>query len=568
MQFYAMKMLQTLSPYLKYLFIPGLILAVAGGVAGSLSPTWTPLPIGLLVVGLVLLGVWLLFCGLTAQGFWSRRSTRAGANALVATVSLLVILGLVNFWAVRSPIRIDLTESQLFTLSPETQTLVKSLSQPLKVWVFNQNLSDRDRQLLTDYRRYNPKLTFEVVDPQAKPNLAQKFQVKEPGEVYLEYGQKKQRVQSLLGANQAEPLSEMKLSNAIAKIQRDHEPRVYFLQGHDEHEFKEGAEGLTQAIEQLQSKGYKPMSLNLVEQSTIPADADVLVIAGAKRPLFPQEVAAIKAYSDRGGRLLLLIDPSTQSDPNAPSDLAPLLKEWGVALDPRIVIDASGSGKILGLGPATPVISRYGNHPITESFGNGLSFFPIAHPVATTQTPDVTAYSLVESNDKMWAESDLNTSEVTFDAQKDLAGPFDLGVALVRKMANPTPSLTPKPLTTPSPSLQSSPQPSLSPSPQAAPTPSLSPNPQPKEARMIVFGNSEFITNGWFDKQLNGDILLNSVEWLASDSNKSLGIRPKEVKNRQIALNPLQANLLAWSGFFFVPLLGLVLAGLTWWRRR
>lgn len=559
-----MKTLQTFTPFLKYLFIPGLILAVAGGVAGSITHTWTPLYIGLLVAGIILLVVWVLFGGLIAQGFWSRRTTQAGTNALIKTIALIAILGLINFWAIRSPIRIDLTENQLFTLSPETQTLVKALPQPMKVWIFAKSLPDRDRQLLTDYQRYNPKLTYEVVDPQQKPNLVQQFAVKEPGEVYLEYGQKKQLVQALQGAEQAEPLSEVKLSNAIAKIQQTREPKVYFLQGHDEHEIKEGAGGLTQAIEQLQSKGFKAIPLNLVEQSTIPADADLLVIAGAKRALFPQEVAAIKAYSDRGGSLLLLIDPLTQSNPQVRSDLEPLLKEWGVSLDPRIVIDASGSGKILGLGPATPVISRYGKHPITEAFGNGLSFFPIARPVATTKTPDVSAYSLVESSDKMWAESDLNASDVTFDPKKDLAGPFDLGVALVRKITNAIATASPSPQSSPT----TSPSPQASASPTLMPSPQTTPSPIAKEARMVVFGNSGFITNGWFDKQLNGDILLNSVEWLTSNQDKPLGIRPKELKNRQLVLGKLQANLIAWSAFFVVPLLGLVLAGITWWRRR
>jgi ABC-type uncharacterized transport system involved in gliding motility auxiliary subunit len=85
---------------------------------------------------------------------------------------------------------------------------------------------------------------------------------------------------------------------------------------------------------------------------------------------------------------------------------------------------------------------------------------------------------------------------------------------------------------------------------------------------MVVFGSAGFITNGWFDKQLNGDILLNSVEWLTNKTDQPLGIRPKEQKNRQIMLSKLQANLLAWGGFFFVPLFGLALAGVTWWRRR
>lgn len=541
-----MKTFQHHTPYLKYLIIPGLILTVAGGVAGSLAQTWTPLYLGVLAAGLAMLVVWLIYCGMTARGFWSRRSTQAGTNALIATLSLIVILGLVNFLAAQSPIRIDLTENQRFTLAAETKETVRALDRPMKLWIFTPELPSRDRKLLADYQRLNPKFSYEVVDPQRKPNLTQQFQVKAPGEVYLEYESRKQLVQSLATSNQPEPLSEAKLTSAIAKIQRNIEPHVYFLQGHEEHAFKEGEGGLTAAIDQLQSKGFKVSPLNLVEQSAIPDDAAALIVAGAKRPLFPQEVAVLKAYSDRGGSLMILADPNTNPD------LDPLLKEWGVSLDPRVAIDASGSGEILGLGPATLVISRYGQHPITEPFGNGLSFFPLARPVATAETPEVSSYSLVASNDKMWAESDLNTSEVRFDPQRDLAPPFDIGVALTRQLDTE----------------DKSPNPKASPSESPGKPPAEKDRDNKKETKMVVFGNSGFITNGWFDKQLNGDLFLNAVQWLTSEGDRPLGIRPKEAKNRQINLSSLQASTIAWGSFIAVPLFGLGMAGVTWWRRR
>ena len=45
----------------KYLFIPGLILTVAGLVAGLITKTWGPLYLGLIIIGGVCLVSWLLF---------------------------------------------------------------------------------------------------------------------------------------------------------------------------------------------------------------------------------------------------------------------------------------------------------------------------------------------------------------------------------------------------------------------------------------------------------------------------------------------------------------------------
>jgi ABC-type uncharacterized transport system involved in gliding motility auxiliary subunit len=98
-----------------------------------------------------------------------------------------------------------------------------------------------------------------------------------------------------------------------------------------------------QAVNSLEAKGYQVEPLNLVERSTIPNNADVIIIASPKRKIFPQEVTALKNYLEQGGKILLLIDPQTETG------LEPLLTPWGVKLDNRIIIDASGAGEIIGL---------------------------------------------------------------------------------------------------------------------------------------------------------------------------------------------------------------------------
>jgi ABC-type uncharacterized transport system involved in gliding motility auxiliary subunit len=84
----------------------------------------------------------------------------------------------------------------------------------------------------------------------------------------------------------------------------------------------------------------------------------------------------------------------------------------------------------------------------------------------------------------------------------------------------------------------------------------------------VIIGNSRFISDGLFGQQLNGDVFLNAVQWLANSEQPTLSIRPKEAKNRRLNLTPLTANLLLFLALLFVPLLGFIGAGITWWRRR
>ncbi|MDY7015985.1 MAG: ABC transporter, partial [Cyanobacteriota bacterium] len=91
---------------------------------------------------------------------------------------------------------------------------------------------------------------------------------------------------------------------------------------------------------------------------------------------------------------------------------------------------------------------------------------------------------------------------------------------------------------------------------------------QTKEARLVVFGNSTFASNGWFGEQINGDVFLNSMQWLANTDESILSIRPKQPQNRRLNLTLGQASAIGWLAVVVVPLLGFAIAGLMWWRRR
>ena len=510
-----MKTLTSNRPYLKYLFWLGPVLSIMGLVAGLVSGSWVPVPLALLIAGIVAIGLW-LFAGSSAQRFWGRRSAQVGTNALVATLAVLGILALINFLGVRHAVRVDLTENQLLSLSPQSQQLARSLQQPVKVWVFDPNQNAADRELLENYRRYGSQFSFEFVDPQLKPGLAQQFGVRSSGEVYLEYGTKRRLVQTL---QQGEPLTEIKLTNGIAQIKSDRHDKVYLLQGHGEHSLEEEAGGFSQALSALKDKNYTSTPLNLAKQLEIPKDAAVVVAAGPKRALFQAEVTALRDYLSSGGSLLVMADSNTNPG------LDSLLKDWGVKLDNRMAIDPSG--RIVGLGVATPVVTRYGDHPITKDFTNGTSFYPLARPVETKPVKGIEQTPLLFTDDKSWAEATPTSEKVEFNPGRDAKGPLTLGVALKR-------------------SVQSS----------------------SAESRLVVLGNSNFASNGLFEQQLNGDVFLNSIGWLSKRDEQILSIRPKNPKNRRINMTPLQATAVSWTALLIMPLIGFTTAGVIWWRRR
>ena len=81
------------------------------------------------------------------------------------------------------------------------------------------------------------------------------------------------------------------------------------------------------------------------------------MVAGPAEEFFDAEVQALQEYLNNGGSLMLLIDPRTSPR------LGSLLDDWGVTLDDRIVLDTSGTGQLVGLGPATPLVTDYPRPP-------------------------------------------------------------------------------------------------------------------------------------------------------------------------------------------------------------
>ncbi|HEY9631102.1 MAG TPA: Gldg family protein [Coleofasciculaceae cyanobacterium] len=519
---------------LKYFFWLGPVLIIMGLTSGAIAG-WGAVPTALIVIGMAVIAAWLYLESSTHPGFWGKRSTQVGTNALLATLAMLAIVGMVNVLAVRYAGRFDLTENRIFTLAPQSQEVVQSLKQPVKVWVFSATPNPVDRELLENYRRRSNQFSYEFIDPQAQPGIAKTFNVQAIGEVYLETGGNRQFVQSIASG---EALSERKLTNGLAQLSITQQQKVYFLQGHGERiPEATGKGGMSAATGKLKEVSYVPVPLNLAENPQIPDDASVVVVAGAQRPLLDNELEALRTYAQGKGGLMLLVDP--QTDPK----LGTFLSDWGIRVSDRLVIDPAGQAS--GLGPGVTIVNQYGDHPITRGFGNGISFYPLALPLESSNIPGIDGATLLYTSDRTTAQQIGETGELEFNAATDPKGPFNIGMALTRSVASPTPA---------------------SPSPSPSPTPS--PATTQSQFRLVVIGNSSFATDGLFEQQLNGDLFLNATTWLSQRDDEVLSIRPREVTNRRVVLSPEQVIVVTLISMLLLPLIGYGMATAVWWKRR
>ena len=143
----------------KLVFWLGPFFLAAGLTVGLISEKWRIIPLLLIIIGLIICGLWVIVQS-QQNKWWQKRSTQSGTNAFVATLSVLIILGLINFLGIRYHLRLDLTDSQLFTLSPQSRELVSNLPETMKVWLFSKEQNIQDRELLDNYHRQSNKFKF------------------------------------------------------------------------------------------------------------------------------------------------------------------------------------------------------------------------------------------------------------------------------------------------------------------------------------------------------------------------------------------------------------------------
>ena len=534
---------------LNLLIWVGALLMVAGLSAGAIAGNWSTVPLGLLMGGAVLLAVGFLlrwqFAPQKSESWWRRRSVQTSTNAIIVTLAVMAILGVINFLAVRYPARVDFTENKLFSLASQSKQVVQGIKDPLKVLVFDSNPDPQSRTLLQQYQQVNPEaFSFEFVDPQAQPNLTLQYEIRNAGDIVLEMGDRTKKLDA--------PLSEAKLTPAVASLGSPRQTLAYFIQGHGELALGGDQNSLSQAVKAMEQEGITVNTLNLAVQEQVPPDADLLIVAGPQRPFLPSEVEVLTQYLKQEGNLLMLLDPDTQLG------LESLLKAQGVELDSRLVIDQSSST------PAWPLVVDYGDHPITKAFRGQISFFPEARAILTPDQANANLTVLLMTSDVSWAEANPKGDDLKPDPKRDLQGPLNLGVAIST------------PLEAPKAEAKSS-QPAAEtadakpPQPDSEPADTQSPPPaaEPKESRLVIIGDSDFAKTAFFSEELNGDLFLNAVNWLARDrDDPTLSIRPKEPKNRRLELSPEKGRLLSWLGLGLLPLGAFGAAAALWWQRR
>ncbi len=489
--------------------------------------------------------LFLFFAGLTAAlvvdfrlylSFLMMKTTKNGMSIGMSILITLLLCCSVAYLSLRFDKSIDITEEKVNSLAPQTLQLLDNLEEDMSLKVFYKGgegvkAKEQIKRNLVLYKKNSSRLKIRYYDAYLENKLAQEYLNEQPDKtksflfVFVEYKGKRVSV--------ASPYDEEKITSAMINVTRRDKKTVYFLSGHGEKEVADkGAEGVQSFYSALSESAFNVKEWSFVADGSLPSDVSALVIIGPDRPFLEKEFQWLTEYLNRGGRLLLALDPDKNHN------FKDFLEQYGIQYKKHYVMTTNLSlSAVMGMGPLNVLGMHFDKeHSITKSFSRGM--MAVFHSASDLKiTGNYSNFTeLVKTNIQTISVPGLNKE----DLSKGKKGPHAIGVLLKQGVANKSKQ-------------------KVSGTEDKQDT---------KSMILAVYGDSDFLSNQWFNnaRAINRDMLMNTISYLVDEADL-VSIRPKRLKATQIVLKSSdQMSVILVS--ILLPLIFFVLGFVIWFRRR
>ncbi len=441
---------------------------------------------------------------------------------IIFVVLFMAVMGLLAWLSERYQYEFDLTWGNRNSLTKASIKLVQQLDEPVTVTAFvrddSRGIRDLIAKVIGRYQRHKSDMELEYLNPDRVPQLVREHGITVDGELLVQYGKRQETTQNI---------SEKSITQLLMRLSSETSRYVAFIEGHGERNLLGQANhDLGTFGEQLSNKGFQLQSLNLAKTQDIADNTKILVIASARTPYLPGEINLIEQYLDKGGNLLLTIDP------DANHSLVPILARLDIQKLPGIIVDAAT--RLLGISnPTFALAVDYPRHAITESL-HSQTLFPQASGLVFAEESDWSATPFIKTLPKSWTETDTPGEQrnISFDPEtEERAGPINLGYALERPVENAD-----------------------------------NEGEGNQTQRVIVIGDSDFLANSYLGNGQNLDLGVSIMQWLShNDSQIDIGTVGAPDTQLKISRSGALALLLVFSIALPLALLGV---GIVVWLKR
>ena len=547
------------------LLLSGFSLIVALGARYILGG-WIPILyifLFLFVAGLIFSFVWDYKFYLE---FLSMKTAKDSLSLGWSLCFLIIFLTAAGFLSLRFNKTFDLTEEGINSLAPQSRDILKTLDKNLNFMIFynGDQISEGARFIknslgssLSLYKQESFKVKIRFIDSYVEHTLAEEYLSNLPDKtqkeifVFVEYDGRKVQVD--------EHFMEGNFTSAIIKAKKREKKEIYFLVGHGERDLQDDQVNGLKTFEQYLSDLAFVKEWSFIQDGIPPSSPTLILIVGPRRPFLEAELNWLKNYLEAGGHLFMALDPGEKHN------LQEFLKKFQLDFQDNFIVSQmgylyGGAAKALGL-------FFDNSNSITKRFqeGKDMALFDRASAVDVNKelSKDYKVSYLLKSHPGSFSVPKLaDKMEIGALSQQSMAVEIS---GKAKKNSDKTES-DKKTLDEEEKEGDLKNKEKNSSSKDSEKSDSKKQETKEKTFRLVVFGDSDFLTNKHFYKGINQDLALNTVVSLL-DEEELISIRPRNPKKTEITLT--RNHWLSLVTFFIaIPLTFIFISVLMWYKRR
>jgi hypothetical protein len=469
-----------------------------------------------------------------------------GFDAVLRTALVIAVVVMVNYLGAKFSQRYFWSSQTRVVLSSRTQAVLHSLTNQVEVTLYFDRKADLYADvvaLLDEYRAANKKISIRTVDYVRDAGAAELTKAKYklnaatdkdliifdcggrvkifPGAALVEYGARGMTEDKKLDIAPVKFNGEKAFTAMLLALESSQPLVAYYTQGHREPSFTTDGSFDFQKVAQLLEQNYLAVTnLSLTGDAPIPADCNLLVIAGPQDPFEESALQKIDQYLREGGRLLLLLNVHSLE---RATGLESILQRWGVNVVADTVQEHTEGQTYTGQDVAT---TKFGKHPIMAGLAQSTLQMILPRPIAKLNLPTGTAGA--PQVDELMFSSDVSTLMADRTAAQRS---YPLACAVEQKPVAGIANLR-------------------------------------GTARLVVVGDSIFLGNHYIEGGGNRDFLNSAVNWLIDRPQLLEGVGPRPITEFRLQLTRQQQYQLRWLLLGALPGGVLFLGWLVWLVRR
>ena len=274
--------------------------------------------------------------------------TKRGAYSLGLTAVAVAVVIVINLVAGRLPesVRnIDISDNQIYEITDTSKKMLKKLDKKVEIKVLAEKSStdERIKTFLSKYVALSGKISVEWIDPVLHPAALTEYDTSSNTIVVscpdtektttisftdiIVYDQSSYYMTGQMQESQFD--AEGQLTSAVNYVTSEETKKIYRTSGH-------GESTVSTSLSELFEKANLSMEeLNLLMNSEIPEDCDLLFMYAPTTDITEDEKNTLSEYLKNGGKMMLISGAEDQETPN----LDTFMEEYGLQMADGYIAD-------------------------------------------------------------------------------------------------------------------------------------------------------------------------------------------------------------------------------------